>query len=269
MWVFDKETLLFAAVNDAAVEKYGYSRSEFLALSLDQLIVSEDIVAALEDYAPARVGEATGGRCKLRRHRRKDGAVIEVEMNWSAAPFNGRAVIVCVINDLTARKRFEESNREQVRLLDMASDAIIVCDLGGSITFWNQGAERLYGWKVEEALGTQMVEMLKCDARAPRRDGEGRARKRRVERPDPPEEQGGQGTRRQARAAGPSSATSSARPNPSSSSIPTSPRRRSSRRNSCAPSASKASAPWPAELPTTSTTSFRRFSWPSRCCGAP
>ncbi|HEY2343662.1 MAG TPA: PAS domain S-box protein, partial [Chthoniobacteraceae bacterium] len=163
MWVFDQDTLLFTAVNDAGVEKYGFSRREFLSMSLDQIVLPDDLEKVLEDYAPARISEARGGRFRVHRHRYNDGTVAEVETSWSVAPFGGRSVIICVIHDLTARKRFEESNREQVRLLDMASDAIIVCDLAGGITFWNQGAERLYGWKAEEALGSQMVELLSCD----------------------------------------------------------------------------------------------------------
>jgi PAS domain S-box-containing protein len=162
IWVFDEESLQFVAVNDAAVEKYGYSRAEFLTMTVDQLADFDENRRTLAQFQGLRKSGASSGRSAWRHHR-KDGSLVEIESSWSALSFHGRPSIFAVINDLTARKHFEEASREQERLLDLASDAIIVCDLGGSITFWNQGAERLYGWKVEEALGTQMVEMLVCD----------------------------------------------------------------------------------------------------------
>ncbi|MDV2997898.1 MAG: Sensor histidine kinase RcsC [Chroococcidiopsis sp. SAG 2025] len=58
-----------------------------------------------------------------------------------------------VQTELVERQRSEEKIREQAALLDVASDAITVQNLEGQILFWNQGAERLYGWKAQEALG--------------------------------------------------------------------------------------------------------------------
>ncbi|HEX3816936.1 MAG TPA: response regulator [Chthoniobacterales bacterium] len=49
-------------------------------------------------------------------------------------------------------------------LLDMASDAIIICSAAGGITYWNRGAERIYGWKRDEAIGRNVDELLKTRA---------------------------------------------------------------------------------------------------------
>lgn len=54
------------------------------------------------------------------------------------------------------RQRAAEVLREQAMLLNLASDAIFVRNLEGSIQFWNKGAERLYGWTAAEAVGNQM-----------------------------------------------------------------------------------------------------------------
>ncbi len=164
MWAFDEETLQFLAVNEAAIEKYGYAREEFLSMTLDQIAAPGEggrITAYLERV---RLGKgATHGRCGPWLHRCKDGHTIEVEGAWSTLPSHRRDAIVTVLDDITARRRVEESSREQTRLLDLASDAIIVCGLAGDITFWNQGAEHLYGWSAEEALGNPIVELLACD----------------------------------------------------------------------------------------------------------
>lgn len=58
------------------------------------------------------------------------------------------------------RKRAEQKIREQAALLDIATDAILVRDVQSQILFWNKGAERLYGWKVEEAMGQKTSELL-------------------------------------------------------------------------------------------------------------
>ncbi len=64
------------------------------------------------------------------------------------------------ITDLTERKRAEEKLREQARLLDGASNAILVCDLEQRIHYWNRGAEQLYGWTMTEALGRLVGDLL-------------------------------------------------------------------------------------------------------------
>jgi PAS domain S-box-containing protein len=62
--------------------------------------------------------------------------------------------------DQTDRVRAEESLREQAELLDLAADAIIIHDPQGAVTYWNRGAERLYGWARDETLGRNADELL-------------------------------------------------------------------------------------------------------------
>jgi len=62
--------------------------------------------------------------------------------------------------DMSERKQAEEKIREQAALLDKATDAIIVCALNHEISFWNQGAERIYGWSSAEAVGKNLRKLL-------------------------------------------------------------------------------------------------------------
>jgi len=71
---------------------------------------------------------------------------------------NSAAVFVGV--DISQRKLMEEQLREQAKLLEVTQDAIIVVDENDVILFWNSGAERLYGWKREEALGNRKADLL-------------------------------------------------------------------------------------------------------------
>lgn len=54
----------------------------------------------------------------------------------------------------------QERNREQAALLDKARDGILVCDLNNRVVYWNQGAERIYGWPTGEALGQDITQLL-------------------------------------------------------------------------------------------------------------
>jgi PAS domain S-box-containing protein len=62
--------------------------------------------------------------------------------------------------DITERKRTEEQIVEQAALLDKARDAILVRDLEGKILFWNKGAERMYGWTRQEAVGRNVSDIF-------------------------------------------------------------------------------------------------------------
>lgn len=72
----------------------------------------------------------------------------------------GAALLERSIRYAIERKRAEQQIREQAALLDIATDAIFVRDLENKIRFWNQGAERLYGWTDQEAIGKSATELL-------------------------------------------------------------------------------------------------------------
>ncbi|MFM6308021.1 MAG: PAS domain S-box protein, partial [Dolichospermum sp.] len=66
---------------------------------------------------------------------------------------NGQPLrMIGTIRDITDRKETERKISEQAALLDIATDAILVRDLKSQIIFWNQGAERMYGWQSQEVL---------------------------------------------------------------------------------------------------------------------
>ena len=67
------------------------------------------------------------------------------------------------MTDLTDRKRFEERLLEQATLLDKAHDAIMVRSLTHHILYWNQSAERLYGWPAAEAMGHAITDIIHAD----------------------------------------------------------------------------------------------------------
>ncbi len=73
---------------------------------------------------------------------------------------------VHIVSDITERKRAEERIREQAALLDAANDAIYVRALDHTVTYWNDGAERLYGRTRAEVLGRKIIELGEVDREA-------------------------------------------------------------------------------------------------------
>ena len=69
--------------------------------------------------------------------------------------------------DITERKQVEVKLHEQANLLELSSDAIIVWDQDGRITYWSRGAETLYGWTAEEAQESQIHDLLKTEFPVP------------------------------------------------------------------------------------------------------
>lgn len=105
MWVYDLETFYFLAVNRAAIYHYGYSREEFLAMTIKDIRPLEDITALLDSISGIDTGFNMAG---IWRHRKKDGSIIYVEINAHTITFAGRRAEVVLANDVTERKWMEE-----------------------------------------------------------------------------------------------------------------------------------------------------------------
>ena len=74
-----------------------------------------------------------------------------------------RKNIATIVRDITERKRIEVQIAEQARLLDVARDGIMVRDFEGKILYWNKGAERMYGWTSDEAIGRNVVGLFQAN----------------------------------------------------------------------------------------------------------
>jgi diguanylate cyclase (GGDEF)-like protein/PAS domain S-box-containing protein len=109
MWVYEMGTYRFLEVNDAAVRRYGYTREQFLAMTIIDIRPAEDVDRLI---AAATVGEkareTTGWR-----HRLADGRVIDVDISSHRLPFAGRDAVLVAAQDITDRNALEAQLRHQ------------------------------------------------------------------------------------------------------------------------------------------------------------
>jgi PAS domain S-box-containing protein len=115
MWVYDLETLRFLDVNDAAVAHYGWSREEFLAMTIADIRPADDVPRLRENIAQASEGGID--RAGIWRHRRRDGSLIEVEITSHALESGGRRAELVLANDITDQRRAERELKRSNRLL--------------------------------------------------------------------------------------------------------------------------------------------------------
>lgn len=157
-FVFDRATLEFLDVNETAVQNYGYSRAEFLHMTLKDIRPPEDVAKLL-----AQRPRAT----KLSqpwRHQKKDGTIIEVEINTFPIVYKQRQATVATAQDVTAQRQAERQLRDNERqyreLYEQANDAIYTHDLQGNLTSMNDAGLHFLGFSHEELIGMNMAQLL-------------------------------------------------------------------------------------------------------------
>jgi PAS domain S-box-containing protein len=161
MWVFEKETLQFLQVNDAALRHYGYNRIEFLQMSAPDLHPAEEVVKLLAAFQNGTPEALHGSQWS---HRKKDGSVIDVEMFLGQMEYSGRAAALVVGQDITERKRAEEEKQKFFTLVEYSRDFIAVADLHDNVQYVNPAGRAILGIESAEAVkGTHSLDYVVWD----------------------------------------------------------------------------------------------------------
>ena len=144
MWVYDRQTLYFLAVNEAALAGYGYSEAEFLAMRLPDIRQAGDH-AALLAYLATPLAQRTPSRHW--RPRRRNGELFDVEIVSEAISFNGRDARLVLAKDITQRLQAEAALRDSERryrsIVETASERIWAIDALAQTTFVNPKPDSL------------------------------------------------------------------------------------------------------------------------------
>ncbi|MAS93194.1 MAG: hypothetical protein CMO55_08355 [Verrucomicrobiales bacterium] len=155
--------------NKRAVSLFGYSRDEFEALNIEDLInpaKRESHVAKRAEFSKSPSVRVMGERQELSAMR-KDGTEFPAEIGLSPLSEPATGFVVSSVHDISSRKRTERQLRNNARLLefhavilDNVYDAVFFVDGDSRVGQWNLGAERLFGITSGEALGVSLDELV-------------------------------------------------------------------------------------------------------------
>jgi PAS domain S-box-containing protein len=161
MYVVDAETLCFLEANGAAVQSYGYSREEFLRMTLKDIRPAEDIPRMLESVQEPGMPLSSKG---CWRHRRKNGEVFHVEVVRQLIKFGGRDAMLAVAQDISARVAAQQQVAERTAYLRALTEnnpmAIVSIDPERRVQMCNPAFERLFGYSLEEIRGVALESLI-------------------------------------------------------------------------------------------------------------
>ena len=149
MWAYDADSHAILMVNHAAIEKYGYTEDDFLAMNMEDLSPAKENRQFFQRDSYDDHHSFTGERF----HRKRDGGMINVEVLSHVIYINGRLTRLIISHDVTEREVAAKSLAFHANILKNVQESVIVMDLNGNITFWNEGSEKLFGYRAEEISG--------------------------------------------------------------------------------------------------------------------
>lgn len=157
MWIYTKATSRFKEVNNAAIIKYGYSREEFLSMTIMDIRPEEDV-----DKVKNATKHVQGDYLThhgVWRHFKKDGTLMYVEITAHHIIHNNEPSVLVLINDITEKKKEEEKLHLMEMLVNNTNDAILITeaepieDDGPKILYVNNAFTRMTGYTEAEVIG--------------------------------------------------------------------------------------------------------------------
>src|SRR5436190_6790384 len=152
--------------NPAAERVFGFTRTEAVGKDLAELIIPvpfrERHRQGLRHYIKTGEGPVLGRRTEIKALR-ADGSEILVELAIAPFKFQDEAVFTAYLRDITHRKRGEHARQRLAAIVESSGDAIVSKDLNGIITSWNEGAERLFGYRSDEIIGKPVTILIPQD----------------------------------------------------------------------------------------------------------
>lgn len=110
MWTYDPDTLAFTSANQEAIRQYGYTRDEFMQMTLKDIRPQEDIPALLTDV------QSRPSTRKIWKHKKKDGSLIDVEVIANSIYLDQKEVRLVLAHDVTESRKAEEARLESEKL---------------------------------------------------------------------------------------------------------------------------------------------------------
>jgi PAS domain S-box-containing protein len=159
--LLDVDTGRITDVNPFLVELLGFSHDEIVGKTVGELSPFKDVVsnqAMLE-----RLQKDGYVRYENLPLETRDGRKKAVEFVSNIYQAGDKKVIQCNVRDITERKQAELALIRLGAIVDSSDDAIIGKDLNSSITSWNKGAEKIFGYTAGEMVGTSIMRLIPAD----------------------------------------------------------------------------------------------------------
>lgn len=158
MWAYDRETLRFLIVNNAAVQHYGYSVEEFLGMTIADIRPATDLPRLRRFFKRREYSKKTWGAW---RHRKKDGTIIDVEVFGVQHTISGRPASIAVINDVTNQHRMElerQADSDRLRLVVSQLPAFVwTTDKTPVYTSYQGSAKPLFDRSISDMVGRSVL----------------------------------------------------------------------------------------------------------------
>ena len=150
MWIIDLSTLSFLEINQAAITHYGYTKDEFLSMTLKDIRPAEDLDEFHKNISKLIDRNTFSG---VARHIKKNKETIYVEITSNEIEFKNRKCHLVLINDITDKKVAEDEFRKLSRATEQSTASIIITNKEGNIEYVNPKFTKLSGYSLKESLG--------------------------------------------------------------------------------------------------------------------
>jgi PAS domain S-box-containing protein len=161
MFVRDEKTMKFLAVNDAAVNHYGYSKEEILKMTIKDIRPAEDIPILMDILAHQQTGMSKLGTF---RHQKKDGEIIDVDVTTHKIIFDGQPARLVLANDITERLKVEKAlvqSEEKYRsIVENADEGILLMDKHSHVKFVNPKLAGIVGYERKEIESRTVLDFI-------------------------------------------------------------------------------------------------------------
>jgi PAS domain S-box-containing protein len=149
IFLIESCTLRILDINQAAITSYGYSREEFLDMTIKDIVPKEETTPVEDLFAGNWANLFHFGGWK---HIKKDETIICTEIFAKNIDFKIKKARLIVVNDITNFYEVDKTLQLNSEIIESSEDAIISKTLDGVITSWNKGAEQMYGYSKLEIL---------------------------------------------------------------------------------------------------------------------
>jgi len=159
--ILDVGTGRITDVNPFLFNLLGFSRAQMVDQTVGELSPFKDIES--NQLMLERLQKQGYVRYEDLPLETRDGRHIDVEFVCNVYPVGDKNVIQCNIRDITGRKQAEAASIWLASIVESSDDSIIGKDLSSSITSWNAGATRIFGYTASEMVGTSIMRLIPAD----------------------------------------------------------------------------------------------------------